>query len=76
MADLALELEGEEDTSEADQAKATKLAKKKAAIQRRVAAEEKKESKKKASNRNKKRDEDDDDLALDAFVNKPVKKKN
>ena len=71
--DLALELEGEEDTAEADEAVAKKMAKKKAAIQKRLEVEAKTASKKKGK---KQTDDDDDDIALDAFAKSSGKKKN
>ena len=73
--DLAKELEGEDKTSESEDAKAKKLAKKKAAIQHRLAAEARKEEKKKAKKKKSDDDDDDDDVALDTFA-KPTKKKN
>lgn len=74
--DLAKELEGEDKTSETEELKAKKLAKKKAAIQHRLAAEARKEEKKKAKKKKSNDDDDDDDdVALDTFV-KPTKKKN
>ena len=72
---LAKELEGEDKTSDSEDAKAKKLAKKKAAIQHRLAAEARKEEKKKAKKKKSDDDDDDDDVALDTFV-KPNKKKN
>eukprot|EP00428_Durinskia_dybowskii_P040710 CAMPEP_0170274608 /NCGR_PEP_ID=MMETSP0116_2-20130129/37278_1 /TAXON_ID=400756 /ORGANISM="Durinskia baltica, Strain CSIRO CS-38" /LENGTH=146 /DNA_ID=CAMNT_0010525859 /DNA_START=15 /DNA_END=455 /DNA_ORIENTATION=+ len=75
ISDLAKELEGEDKTSETEDAKAKKLAKKKAAIQHRLAAEARKEEKKKAKKKKSDDDDDDDDVALDTFV-KPSKKKN
>ncbi len=72
--DLAKELEEEDNTADAQEAKAKKLAKKKAAIQHRLAAEARKEEKKKAKKKKSDDDDDDDDVALDAFV-KPTKKK-
>jgi len=72
--ELAKELEGEDRSSETEDAKAKKLAKKKAAIQHRLAVEARREEKKKGKKK-KSDDDDDDDVALDTFV-KSNKKKN